>query len=108
MINRLGAALMVCSGLLMMACNSAESDWNKATTANSASAYRTFLQQHSNDEHADEARDRILAFDDDQAWASALSANTVGGFQGYLQKESGGVYFLEAKARLAALERMRR
>jgi hypothetical protein len=83
-----------------MACNFAEYDWYKATSANTLVAYRAFVREHPGDEHADEARGRILALQDDADWNTAKNLNTIAAFQDYLQKESGGVHVLEARQKL--------
>jgi hypothetical protein len=97
--------LIMCAGLALSACNRADSDWKKATAANTLAAYQTFVQQHGGDKRADNARGRILALQDEQAWAAALKANTVEGFNAYLQAESGGVYADDARYHITALQR---
>ena len=98
MKNRLTTGLVLCTSLLLMACNLAEYDWYKATSANTLIAYQAFVREHPGDKHADEARGRILALQDDADWNTAKNLNTIAGFQDYLQKESGGVHVLEAQA----------
>jgi hypothetical protein len=104
MMSRVTTAV-VCVGLAIAACSTAESDWYKATAANTLTAYQSFLVNHADDKRAPDARGRILAMLDDQAWASAQSANTVDGFQGYLQKEPGGIHAGDAKYQITALQR---
>ncbi len=96
---------IACATIAVSACNRADSDWKKATAANTLAAYQTFVQEHGNDQHADNARGRILALQDEQAWAVALKTNTVGGFQEYLKAESGGVYADDARYQITALQR---
>ena len=105
MRNRLTIGLVLCTNLLLIACNPAENDWNKATSANTLMAYQAFLQEHPGDKHADQARGRMLALQDDADWNTAKNLDTIGGFQDYLQKESGGVHVLEAQAQVTALKR---
>lgn len=105
MIKRLTVASIVGISLLMTACNSAESDWDGAKIANTLAAYQTFVQKYPNDKHADDARGRILALQDDKDWKTAQNTNTVDSFQEYLKKESGGTHVLEAQARLTSLHR---
>jgi hypothetical protein len=99
----IGAALTVVAALT--ACNTAESDWQRATAANTLSAYQTFLQEHADSKHVENARGRILALQDDQAWNAARAANSIAGYQDYLKTESGGVHVGEAKYQITALHR---
>ena len=96
---------IVCAAVTVSACNRADSDWKKATAANTPAAYQTFVQEHGGDPRADNARGRILALHDEQAWAIALKTNTVAGFQQYLKAESGGVYADDARYHITALQR---
>src|SRR5258708_34947844 len=70
----IGAALTVVAALT--ACNTAESDWQRATAANTLSAYQTFLLKHADSKHVENARGRILALQDDQAWNAARAARS--------------------------------
>ncbi len=90
---------------LLLACSSAESDWNKAQTADTATAYQDFLKQHPNDTHAQAARDKLQKIEDDQAWSDAQKGNTVEAYQQYLQKEPNGTHAQEANTQITALER---
>lgn len=92
-------------GAALTGCNTAQTDWNQATGANTVSAYQTFLQKHADDKHADDARGRILALQDDQAWSSAKATNTVASYEDYLKAKSGGVHVGEAKYNVTALQR---
>jgi hypothetical protein len=105
MARQLAAILMLGAGLGLAACNSAHSDWNKAVSVNSLDAYQKYVREHPTDEHADTARGKILAIQDDQAWSRAQQANTLQGYQDYLKAEGGGIHVLEAKANIASLER---
>src|SRR5579885_2392734 len=75
---------------LLLACSSIEADWQQATTANTIGAYQDFLKQHPNGQHADEARSRIRAIEDDQAWLAAVTANTQQSFEQYLHNHPNG------------------
>jgi hypothetical protein len=96
---------VLCSAVLLSACNTAENDWNKAAAANSLAAYQAFLQEHGSDKHADNARGRMLALQDEQAWSTARAANTVEAYDGYLKMEGGGVHAQQAQYYLTALHR---
>jgi hypothetical protein len=95
----------VCIGAALTACNTAESDWRQATAANTMTAYQAFLQKHADSRHAENARGRILALQDDQAWNAARAADSIAGYQDYLKAESGGVHVGEAKYQITALQR---
>jgi outer membrane protein assembly factor BamD (BamD/ComL family) len=90
---------------LLIACNSAQSDWNKADTANTAAAFQDFLKQHPNDDHAQTARDRLQKIEDEQAWADAQKSGTLDAYQQYLQKETNGAHAQDAHTQVTTLER---
>jgi hypothetical protein len=98
-----GFLMGACLGVI--ACNPAESDWNKAITANTAEAYQAFIREHPDNEHVDEARGRTFSLHDDEAWAMAQAANTVAGFQEYLRQEPGGTHVGQAQYQATALQR---
>jgi sporulation related protein len=97
--------VVLCSSVLLTGCNTAENDWNKATASNTVAAYQGFLQEHGSDKHADNARGRILALQDDQAWTTARTANTVEAYDEYLKIEGGGVHAQQAQYYVTALRR---
>jgi outer membrane protein assembly factor BamD (BamD/ComL family) len=101
---RLGA-LGLCLALCLLACSSNEADWQKATSANTVSAYQDFLKQHPNGQHADEARSRITSLEDEQAWMEALNANTQGAYEQYLRNEPSGAHAQEARDRITGFQR---
>jgi len=91
--------------VVLLACSSSESDWKKADAQGTVAAYQAFLKDHPNNAHADQARDRIHALEDEQAWADAQKTNTLESFQTYLQNQPKGVHSAEAHDRIATLER---
>ena len=106
MSTRLWIPALICVASALSACDlMAESDWHKATLANSIAGYETFLQEHPDNKHADNARGRILALRDEHAWNAAKAGNSIGGFEGYLKAQSGGVHVGEAKYQITALQR---
>ena len=102
---RLLIPALVCAGVALSACNTAESDWNKATAANTMAAYQSFLQKHPGDKRDDNAQGRILALKDEQAWSDAQATNTIAAYKSYLAAESGGVHVGEANYHITALQR---
>jgi hypothetical protein len=105
---RLLMPALLCVGMALSACNlMADSDWHKATLANTVAAYETFLQEHPDSKHADNAQGRILALRDDQAWSVAQATNSIAGYDAYLKAQSGGVHVGDAKYQITALQRAR-
>lgn len=90
---------------VLVACSSAESDWSKASTANTAAAYQDFLAKHPTGAHSQDAHDRLQKLADDKDWADAQQANTADGYQQYLQKEANGAHATDAHSQIDALER---
>jgi hypothetical protein len=90
----------------LVACSSAQSDWQQANAADTVAAYQAFLDKHPNTTQSVVARDRIHAVLDGQAWARAQQSNTVLAFQQYLQEQPAGVHLAEARDRIADSERM--
>ncbi len=105
MTSRSTTALFLCAGFALVACNPVESDWAKATAANTAGAYQTFIRDHPDSKHAQEARGRVFALHDDQVWAAAKATNTIASFQEYLHEEPGGTHVGEAHYQTTALQR---
>jgi hypothetical protein len=89
----------------LVACSSSDSDWKKADARGSEPAYRKFLTDHPNDPHAEQARSRVQALQDEQAWTQATKANTVDGFRQYVQMQPMGLHTTEAREQAADLER---
>ena len=82
-------ALAMGAVVLGTACSYTERDWEKASAANTVTAYRTFIQGHPQSTHVDFAQGRILALQDDAAWSAARSGNTLTGYQAYLSRYGG-------------------
>jgi cell division septation protein DedD len=98
-------AMLLLLTALLSACSSAQADWNKADTANTAAAFQDFLKQHPNDDHAKEARDRLQKIEDQQAWADTQKSNSLDAYQQYLQKEPNGTHVEDAHTQVTTLER---
>ena len=90
---------------VLVACSSAESDWNKASTANTAAAYQDFVTKHPTSAHVQDAHDRLQKLTDDQAWSDAQQSNTLDAYQQYLQKEPNGGHASDAHSQIDALNR---
>ncbi len=91
--------------VVLLACSSAESDWKKADAQRTVAAYQAFLKDHPDNAHADQARDRIQALEDDQAWADAQKTNTLESFQQYVQNRPKGAHLADVHDRIVVLER---
>jgi SPOR domain len=106
MNTRLWLPALVCASAVLSACSfMADSDWHKTTLANTIAAYETFLQEHPGNNHADNARGRILALRDEHAWGAAQASNSIASYEGYLNAQSGGVHVGDAKYQITALQR---
>ena len=106
MNTRLSMTALLCAAAALSGCNlMAESDWHKATIANSIAGYETFLQEHPGNQHADNARGRVLALRDEQAWSAALATNTIAGYEGYQKAWSGGVHVSDVPYQITAVQR---
>jgi hypothetical protein len=106
MNTRLWIAVLVCTSAVLSACSlMADSDWHKATLANTVAAYEAFLREHPDNKHTDNARGRILALRDEHAWSDARAGNSIASYEGYLKAQSGGVHVGDAKYQITALQR---
>jgi hypothetical protein len=90
----------------LVACSSAQGDWQTASTSNTVNAYERFLQKHPNTTQAVTARARVQTLEEEQAWAGAQQTNTVGAFRSYLEEHPQGSHSAEARGRIAATERV--
>jgi hypothetical protein len=97
--------LALCAALALGACSTAQSDWTKASAANTVSSYQAFFDKHPNDEHAKEAQTRIAALQDDAAWKTAQDGNSSDSYQAYLQTEPNGAHAQAARDQLTGFER---
>ncbi len=104
-MNRHAVIYVVCMVIVLVACNSAQSDWNRASASNTLTGYQSFLHKHPNDDHAADARRRIAAIEDDGDWKTARSANTEQSYTDYLDKHATGAHVSDARTELTALER---
>ena len=97
--------LALCGALAMTACSTANKDWANASAQNTVAAYQSFLDKHAGDQHAQEARNRIAALQDESAWATAYSANSPDSYQQYLQAEPNGTHAQAARDQITSMER---
>jgi hypothetical protein len=95
----------ICGALAMAACSSANKEWANASAENTVSSYQAFLDKHASDQHADDARARIAALQDDSSWTTAQSGNSLGSYQQYLQDEPNGTHAQAARDQIAGLGR---
>lgn len=97
-------AAMLAAGVLV-ACGSAQDDWNKASAQNTVAAYQDFLTQHPSTDFTVQAQSRIHVLQDDQAWTQAQNTNTAEAFRQYLNNQPNGVHAGDSRARITAFER---
>jgi hypothetical protein len=98
-------SLILLTGSLT-ACDSAEHEWNQATSRNSPAGYSSFLSKHPDSAHAAEARIRIQALQDQQA-AEPEPANSgaARAYDQYLRQDLGGLDAGDARDKMATAER---
>ena len=99
------AAPLLCSSVLLSACNSAESDWNRATAANTVAAYQSFVEAHPHDAHAADAQAKMAQLQDDSAWQQAQATATSDGYQAYLKQFPKGAHVAAATDAMSAIDR---
>jgi SPOR domain len=104
-MNRLRVSLVLLTAATLWACSSAQQDWNKATSANTAAAYQDYLSKHPTGEHSSDARDKVRTLQDDEAWSEAQQANTLDAYRDYLQKQPTGSHVKEAQGAVTPLQR---
>ncbi len=90
---------------LLSGCNSAQSDWVKASNENTITAYQNFLAAHPKDQHASEAQAMILQEQDNNEWQEAQHTNTAASYQTYLQLFPQGSHATAAKDAMTAIDR---
>jgi len=85
--------------------------WRKATQADTAAGYQSFLDQFPNSRFAAEARQkqaaarqREAAAREEEAWRKATQTDTVAGYQAFLGQYPSSRYAAEARQKLAAAE----
>jgi SPOR domain len=93
------------AAISLVACSSAQSDWQQASASGTVAAYQAFLDEHPNTAQSVIARNRIHALQDEQAWTLAQQSNTVAAFQSYLQEQPAGAHVAEAGDRIGTGER---
>jgi hypothetical protein len=96
---------LICCAAALAACNSAKSEWSKATTADTIPAYQAFLSKYPNDAHEIDAEARIVSLQDAQAWSTAQVASTIAGYQQYLASEPNGAHAQAARGEISTRER---
>ncbi len=97
--------LMLGGALALTACGTAQKDWTNASAANTVSGYQAFLDKHPKDEHAQEARTRISALQDETAWKTAQGGNSPDSYQAYLQVEPSGAHAQAARDEITGFDR---
>jgi hypothetical protein len=91
--------------IALASCSSASSDWKKASTENTVSAYQNFVDAHPKDEHVAEAQAMILQMQDDGRWLEAQRSATTETYQQYLQQFPKGTHVQAAQDAITAIDR---
>lgn len=97
--------LALCAALAMTACSTANKDWANANAENTVAGYQAFVAKHADDQHAQEAKTRIAALQDDAAWKTAQDGNSLDSYQNYLQSEPAGTHTQAARDQIMGLQR---
>jgi hypothetical protein len=105
-MNLIRGLCVLTAAALIVACSSAESDWAQASTTNTIAAYQDFLTKHPDSPHATQAKQQVLALQDNQAWATAQQVNTAESYQQYLSAEPSGAHAQEAHNKLTDAQRV--
>ena len=101
----LATAALFSMAVIVAGCGSAQSDWAKATSDNTVSAYQNFLAAHPKDQHATAAQTMIVQLQDDNAWGEAKHSGTAAAYQIYLQQSPEGAHAAEARDAMTAMDR---
>ena len=97
--------LALCAALALTACSTANKDWANASAENTVAGYQAFLDKHAGDQHAQEAKTRIAALQDDAAWKTAQDGNSLDSYQNYLQSEPAGTHAQAARDQITGFGR---
>ena len=103
-MNLLRGLCFITAATLIVACSSAESDWNQASQTNTVAAYQDFLSKHPDDQHAAQAKQAMATLQDNQAWATAQQTNTADSYQQDLTAMPNGGHAQDAHDKLTALQ----
>lgn len=84
----------------LAACNTTERDWEAAKKANTSSGYSTFVSQHPQGPHVDEAKAGI----ENVEWSDAHTSNTLPAYTRFLAKHPNEAHSRDARAARLALQ----
>ncbi|MBS0580201.1 MAG: SPOR domain-containing protein [Proteobacteria bacterium] len=85
---------------LAAGCSREQQDWHSAESADTAEAYRHFLEQHADSELARQAQARIAQLDEDREWQRADGIGTVDAYRRFLAEHPHGKWTEEARIRI--------
>lgn len=87
--------------LVLAGCGRQEAaDWKQATLADSAEAYKGFLQQHPHSAEASQAQARIQQLAEQRDWQIASAADTRDSYQLFLTQHADSKWAQEARIRI--------
>lgn len=89
----------------LLACSSQEADWKKADAQGTVTGYQKFLTDHPTSAHAEQARGRMQALQDEHAWTEAKNTSTAYSYKQYLDTQPNGIHAADAHDRITGLER---
>jgi hypothetical protein len=104
-MNLMRGLCFLAAAALIVACSSAESDFNQASQTNTVAAYQDFLNKHADAPQAAQAKQAIQTLQDNQAWATAQQTNTADSYQQYLTAMPSGAHAQEAHDKVTGIQR---
>ena len=99
MLNQIKFIWIVALALLLSGCATASRDYENAKQIDTATAYQTFLVNHSQSEYADQARKALI----EREWEDTKHINTIGSFTLFLNKYPKSEHASQAKQALKKL-----
>jgi hypothetical protein len=77
--------------------NNDEISWKEALNKDTVSAYRNFYLKFPNSRYAEEAKMKVVAFEEEIIWKQARLKNTISEYDYYISKYPQGRYILNAQ-----------
>jgi hypothetical protein len=88
--------IAVCVALALVACDSADEEWDAAESAGTAAAYTRFIEAHPDHHYAKIARIRIGLLEEEGEWTGALAQGSRDGYLAFLERWPRGRYAARA------------
>lgn len=85
---------------VVFSCTTTKKDWEGAQQVDTISSYQQFLEKHSENEHPNEAKNRIKI----KKWQEVKTIDTIEAYTQYLNQHPSGSYSAKAKKRIEELK----